>query len=145
MVSFFAFTFFCSSKTYETSLVTSWLFFLFTYTAWYEACCFDCMMQLLCMIFMLFWSYVAISLDLFVINIFSLTKTSRHHLFLVAVFTFLEFSHASLSVNDMQLYSHAPTHASIYLGLLWSHVQNFIWQVHCIPTLQQVYSVIFFK
>ena len=36
-------------------------------------------------------------------------------------------------------------HASIYLGMLSSHVQNFIWWVDCMPTLQQVCSVIFLQ
>ena len=36
-------------------------------------------------------------------------------------------------------------HASIYLGMLSSHVQNFIWRVDCMPTLQQVCSVIFLQ
>ena len=35
-------------------------------------------------------------------------------------------SYKGLSMNDVQLHSHAPTHASIYLGMLLSHVQNFI-------------------
>ena len=45
-------------------------------------------------------------------------------------------------MNGMQSYSHMPTHASIYLSVLLSHVQNFIWQVNCTPSLQQVCSVI---
>ena len=36
-------------------------------------------------------------------------------------------------------------HTSIYLGMLSSHVQNFIWRVDCMPTLQQVCSVIFLQ
>ena len=35
-------------------------------------------------------------------------------------------SYKGLSMNDVQLHSHAPTHASIYLGMLLSHMQNFI-------------------
>ena len=38
---------------------------------------------------------------------------------------------------------HTPTHASIYLVVLLSHMQNFIWQVNHMPTIQQVCSVIF--
>ena len=34
-----------------------------------------------------------------------------------------------LSVNGVQSHSHAPTHTSIYLGMLSSHVQKFMWQV----------------
>ena len=30
------------------------------------------------------------------------------------------------SVNGIQLHSNAPTHISIYLGMLLSHMQNFI-------------------
>ena len=49
---------------------------------------------------------------------------------------------AGLSMNSVQSHSHTPTHINIYLGMLLLHVQNFIWQVNCIPTLQQVSSVI---
>ena len=45
-------------------------------------------------------------------------------------------------MNDMRLYSHMPTHTSICLGMLLLHVQNFICRVNCMPTLQQVCSVI---
>ena len=45
-------------------------------------------------------------------------------------------------MNGMQLHSHLPTHASIYLAVLLSHVQNFIRRVNRTPTLQQVCSVI---
>ena len=47
-----------------------------------------------------------------------------------------------LSINDMQLHSHACTHANIYLGVLLLHVQNLVWWVKCISTLKQVCSVI---
>ena len=33
---------------------------------------------------------------------------------------------AGLSMNSVRLHSHAPTHISIYLGMLLLHVQNFI-------------------
>ena len=46
-----------------------------------------------------------------------------------------------LSVNGMQLHSHIPTHASIYLDVQSLHVQNFIWRVNSMPTLQKVCSV----
>ena len=49
---------------------------------------------------------------------------------------------AGLSMNSVRSHSHAPTHINIYLGMLLLHVQNFIWQVNCTPTLQQVSSVI---
>ena len=49
---------------------------------------------------------------------------------------------AGLPMNGMQPHSHAHTHARIYLGILWSHVQNFIWRVNHTPTLQRVFSVI---
>ena len=49
---------------------------------------------------------------------------------------------AGLSMNAVWLHSHTSTHASIYLGVLLSHMQNFIWQVNCMPTLQQVSLVI---
>ena len=29
-------------------------------------------------------------------------------------------------MNDMRSHLHTPTHASIYLGMLLSHMQNFI-------------------
>ena len=57
-------------------------------------------------------------------------------------FTFLKLYKAGLSMNSVRLHLHAPAHASIYLGVLSSHVQDFIWQVNCTPTLQQVYSII---
>ena len=41
-------------------------------------------------------------------------------------------------MNDMQSHLHTPTHASIYLGMLLSHMQNFIWRVNHMPMLQQV-------
>ena len=45
----------------------------------------------------------------------------------------LTMLHSDLSMNGMLLHSHAPTHASIYLHMLSSHVQNFIWQFNCMP------------
>ena len=36
---------------------------------------------------------------------------------------------AGLSMNGMQSHLHVPTRASIYLGMLLSQVQNFIWRV----------------
>ena len=36
-----------------------------------------------------------------------------------------------LSMNGVQSHSYVPTPASIYLGVLSLHVQNFIWQVNC--------------
>ena len=48
----------------------------------------------------------------------------------------------SLSMNSVQSHLHVPTHASVYLGMLLSHVQNFILWVNHMPTLQQVRSVI---
>ena len=42
-------------------------------------------------------------------------------------------------MNGKWSHSHAPTLASIYLGMLSSHLQNFIWQVNCMPTLQICY------
>ena len=35
---------------------------------------------------------------------------------------------------------HVPTHASVYLGMLLPHMQNFIWWVNCTSILQQVCS-----
>ena len=53
------------------------------------------------------------------------------------------FKHkAGLSMNDMRSHLHTATHANIYLGLLLSYMQNFIWWVNCTPTLQQVCYVI---
>ena len=49
---------------------------------------------------------------------------------------------AGLSIYDMWLHSHVPTHARIYLGVLLLLMQNFIWLVNCISTLQQVCLVI---
>ena len=49
------------------------------------------------------------------------------------------------SMNGMRSHSHAPTHASFYLPLLSPCMQNFIWQVSCMLTLQQVCSVIFLQ
>ena len=45
-------------------------------------------------------------------------------------------------MNVVQSQLHALTHASIYLGVLSLHVQNFVREVNCMPTLQQVCSVI---
>ena len=47
-----------------------------------------------------------------------------------------------LSINGVQSHSYSPTNASIYLGLLSSHMQNFTWRDNRTPTLQQVWSVI---
>ena len=44
-------------------------------------------------------------------------------------------------MNGVRSHSHAPTHASIYLGVRSSHVQNCICQVDRTPTLQQACSV----
>ena len=53
------------------------------------------------------------------------------------------FKHkAGLSMNHMRSHLHTATHANIYLGLLLSYMQNFIWWVNCTPTLQQVCYVI---
>ena len=49
---------------------------------------------------------------------------------------------ADLSMNGMWSCLHAPTRTSIYLGVLLSCVQNFIWQVNYMPTLLQVRSFI---
>ena len=32
-------------------------------------------------------------------------------------------------MNGVQSHSHVTTHANIYLGMLSSHVQNFIWLI----------------
>ena len=48
----------------------------------------------------------------------------------------------NLSINGVQSHLHTPTHASIYLGMLSSLMQNLIWWVNHTPTLQQVSSVI---
>ena len=48
-------------------------------------------------------------------------------------------------MNGARLHSHAPTHASIYLGVLSLQVQNFIRRVNSTPTLQQVCSVALFQ
>ena len=53
-----------------------------------------------------------------------------------------QVSIAGLSMNGLRLHSHVPTQASIYLGVLSSHIQNFIWQINRTSTLQQVCSVI---
>ena len=45
-------------------------------------------------------------------------------------------------MNGLQLHSHAPTHASIYLGVLLLRLQIFIWQINSTVKLQQVCSVI---
>ena len=45
-------------------------------------------------------------------------------------------------MNGVQSHSHAPNHASFYLGVLSSHVQNFIWRVDRTPTPQLVRSAI---
>ena len=47
------------------------------------------------------------------------------NLFLVRMEDVL-FIKAGLSMNGMQSHSHMPTHDSIYLGMLLSHVQNFL-------------------
>ena len=49
---------------------------------------------------------------------------------------------ARLPVNGVQPHSHAHKHAKIYLGVLWSLVQNFIWRVNHTLTFQRVFSVI---
>ena len=49
---------------------------------------------------------------------------------------------SGLSMNGMQSHLHVPIHASIYLGVPLLQVQNFIWRFNCMPTLQQVWSVI---
>ena len=38
-------------------------------------------------------------------------------------------------MDGVQLHSLVPTHASIYLGVLPSHKQNFTWQVNHKPML----------
>ena len=53
-----------------------------------------------------------------------------------------QVSIAGLLMNGLRLHSHVPTQASIYLGVLSSHIQNFIWQINRTSTLQQVCSVI---
>ena len=50
-----------------------------------------------------------------------------------------------LSMNIAWSHSRMPTHTSICLCMLSLHMQNFIWQVDCTPTLQQVCSVIFLQ
>ena len=45
-------------------------------------------------------------------------------------------------MNGVRSHSRAPAHASIYLGMLSSHVQNFKWRVDSMPTLQQMCLVI---
>ena len=56
--------------------------------------------------------------------------------------TWLTESIAGLSINGAWSHSHAPTHTSIYLGMLSLRVQKFIWPVNSMLTLQQVCSVI---
>ena len=53
----------------------------------------------------------------------------------------LYYKGTDLSMNGVQLHSHVPTHTSIYLDVLFSHV-CLLWRVSCMPTLQQVSSVI---
>ena len=48
-------------------------------------------------------------------------------------------------MNGVQLHLHAPTRSSIYLGMLLSHMQNFKWQVNCMPIFQQVCLVILWQ
>ena len=52
----------------------------------------------------------------------------------------LNVPNTGLSVNEVQL--HIPTHLITYLGMLLLLLTNFIWQVNCTQTLQQVCSVI---
>ena len=48
--------------------------------------------------------------------------------------------YAGLSINGMWSQLHVQTHASIYLGVLLLHVQNFIiWWVNHTPTLQRTH------
>ena len=42
---------------------------------------------------------------------------------------------SGLSMNGVQLHLHVATYASIYLGVLSLHVQNFTWQVNSMSTL----------
>ena len=53
--------------------------------------------------------------------------------------------HDHLPMNGIWLYLHTPTHTSIYLGLLSSHIQYFVWGVNRTTTLQQACSVILLK
>ena len=48
-------------------------------------------------------------------------------------------------MNGVQLHLHAPTHTSIYLGVISSHMQYFVWGVNRTTTLQQACSVILLK
>ena len=45
-------------------------------------------------------------------------------------------------MNDLPSNLHASTHTSGYLGVILLHMQNFIWHVNRMPTLQQACSVI---
>ena len=47
-----------------------------------------------------------------------------------------------LPMNGVRLQWDAPSHTNIYLGVLLLPMQNFIWWVKCMLTLQQVCSVI---
>ena len=71
-----------------------------------------------------------------------MSRTNILELYINNIILFHMCTITGLSMNGMQSHSHAPTHTSIYLGMLLSHVQNFIWVVSCTPTLQQVCSVI---
>ena len=42
-------------------------------------------------------------------------------------------------MNGLQSYSHISTHTSIYLGVLLSHMQEFIGRVNHTPTLFAVF------
>ena len=50
------------------------------------------------------------------------------------------FFFSDLTMNGVQAHSHGPTNASIYLGVLFSHVQNFVW-VLCYPFVNNSFAI----
>ena len=94
-----------------------------------------------------FWTYLKLIMSVlqnFPINV--ITITSFDVLIVDKKFVGVRFEPltlwlSDLSINGVWSHLHTPMHSSICLGMLVSHMQNFIWQVNFTPTLRKVCSV----
>ena len=99
-------------------------------------------------IVMIYFSFFLRRLQVFAFSCFFLylslnVKMSDHSKFsylhhCLHIYTYIHiYTHtSSLSMNGVISCLQVPMHASIYLGVLSSHMQNFIWRINCMSTLQ---------
>ena len=94
-----------------------------------------------------FWTYLKLIMSVlqnFPINVISITSFDVlivDKKFVGVRFEPLTLWLSDLSINGVWSHLHTPMHSSICLGMLVSHMQNFIWQVNFTPTLRKVCSV----